>query len=224
MTLGAFRLPSDLVRQIDKFEPMQRHEAASTPCRRTSANGCGVNNGRFYRGANPGEAARSATSRSSPAGAADGGERADAAGRRLIRPYRTKSGDAINRLQLGSVAAADMFRAAVAENTMWTWILRLVGFALMSAGIGLVLRPLGVFGDVIPFIGDVIRFGTGFAAVGIGLVLSLVTIALGWITYRPMVGLVVLAGAGLVLFGVLRLARDRRRAGPGERQPSLGTT
>ena len=132
-----------------------------------------------------------------------------------FRPYQTKSGGAINRLQLGAVAASDMFHAAEAENTVWTWVLRLIGFMLMSAGIGLVLRPLGVVGDVVPFIGDVIRFGTGFVAVGIGLVLSLVTIALGWITYRPMVGLAVLAGAGLALYGFLRLARDRRRAVPG---------
>ena len=84
----------------------------------------------------------------------------------------------------------------------------------------MVVRPLSVFGDVIPFIGDVIRFGTGFVAVGISLVLSLITIALGWITYRPLVGLAVLAVAGLALFGFLRLARGRRRAAAGTWQSS----
>ena len=95
----------------------------------------------------------------------------------------------------------------------------------MSSGVGMVLRPLAVVGDVIPFIGSVVRFGTGFVAVEIGLVLSLVTIALGCMTFRPLVGLAILAvRRGWRCSASFAWREDRRRAGPGERQPSLGTT
>jgi hypothetical protein len=222
VTLGTFRLPSDLVRQINKFEPLRVDEAARNALPEDLRDRLRVDNGRFYQGANPGEPQVGDVSvefqQVLPTEVSLLAQQVGSS----FRPYQTKSGNAIDRLQLGVVSAADMFRAAEAENTLRTWVLRLVGFVLMSVGIGMVLRPLAVFGDVIPFIGNVIRFGTGFVAVGIGLVLSLVTIALGWITYRPLVGLAVLAVAGLVLFGFLRLARDRRRAAPGNRQPSPG--
>jgi Transmembrane protein 43 len=212
VTLGAFQIPSDLVRQINKFEPLRVDEAAHDALPEDLRNRLRVDNGRFYQGANPGDPEVGDVSvefrQVMPTEVSLLAQQAGGS----FRPYPTKAGNnAINRLQLGVVSAADMFHAAEAENTLWTWILRLGGFVLMTAGIGMVLRPLGVFGDVIPFIGDVIRFGTGFIAVGIGLVLSLVTIALGWITYRPLVGLAVLAVAGLALFGFLRLARGRRR-------------
>ncbi len=87
------------------------------------------------------------------------------------RPFQTKSGNAINRLQLGLVSAADMLHAADAQNILWTWASRLVEFVLMSVGIGMVLHPLAAFGDVIPFIGDVIRLGAGLVAAGTRLML-----------------------------------------------------
>ena len=113
-----------------------------------------------------------------------------------------------------------MFRAAEAENNRFTWIFRLIGFVLMSVGIGMVLRPLAVRRRH-PLIGNVIRLGTGFVAVGTGLVLSLVTIALGWVRSAadragdP-------GGRGAGAFGFLRLARNRRRPDP-NRQPKFGS-
>jgi Transmembrane protein 43 len=223
VTLGAFQLSPDLVRLINKFEPLRIDEAARDALPEDLHDRLRVENGRFYQGANPAAPQVGDVSvefrQVQPTEVSVLAEQVGGS----FRPYQTKSGDAINRLQLGLVSAADMFHAAEAENNLWTWALRLLGFVLMSSGIGMVLRPLAVVGDVIPFIGDVIRFGTGFVAAGIGLVLSLVTIALGWITFRPLVGLAVLAVAGLALYCFFRLARDRRRAVPGKRQPSLGT-
>ena len=224
VTLGAFRLPSDLVRQINKFEPLRVDEAARGALPEDLRDKLRLDNGRFYQGSNPAEPQVGdvavefrqvlPTEVSLLAQQVAGS----------FQPFQTKSGDAINRLQLGVVSAADMFHAAEAENSLRTWVFRLLGFVLMSVGIGMVLRPLAVFGDVIPFIGNVIRFGTGFVAMGTGLVLSLVTIALGWITFRPLVGLAVLAMAGLALFGFLRLARARRPSRPGnwQQQPRPG--
>ncbi len=223
VTLGAFRLPPDLVRQINKFEPLRVDAAARDALPEDLRDRMRVSDGRFYQGASPGEPQVGDISvefrQVLPTEVSVLAQQVGAS----FGPYQTKAGGAINRLQLGVVSAADMFQKAEAENTMFTWVLRLVGFVLMSVGIGMVLRPLAVFGDVIPFIGNAIRFGTGFVAMGIGLVLSLVTIALGWITYRPLVGLAVLAVAGLALFGFLRLARNRRRAAPANWQQSPGS-
>ena len=223
VTLGAFRLSSDQVRHINKFEALRVNEAERDALPEDLRTELRLDNGRFYQGADPGDPDVGDVSiefqQVLPTEVSLLAQQVGSS----FRPYQTKSGDAINRLQLGVISAADMFRAAEAENNRFTWILRLIGFVLMSVGIGMVLRPLAVFGDVIPLIGNVIRFGTGFVAVGIGLVLSLVTIALGWVTYRPLIGLAILAVAGLALFGFVRLARNRRRPDPKNRQPKFGS-
>ena len=104
-----------------------------------------------------------------------------------------------------------MFGAAETENKVLTWTLRLVGLVLMAVGIAMVLSLLSVLADVIPFRGSIIGFGTGLVAFSVASVLSLVTITIGWIAYRPLFGISLLVLAGLAFYGFTKLARNRRQ-------------
>jgi hypothetical protein len=117
----------------------------------------------------------------------------------MLAPYLTKVGKNLELLEMGTLGSDQMFQAAKAENSMFTWILRLVGFIAMFIGLTMVFKPLSVLGDVVPFIGSIIGFGTGFASFLLALILSIITIALAWIVYRPVVGisLLVVAAAGI---------------------------
>jgi hypothetical protein len=42
----------------------------------------------------------------------------------------------------------------------------------------------------------------------------MVTIAIGWIAYRPLIGITLLVGAGLVLVAFLKLVGSHREAAP----------
>jgi hypothetical protein len=79
----------------------------------------------------------------------------------------------------------------------------------MLVGFGLILRPLGVVGDVIPILGDIIRAGTGLVALLCTVAVAPVVIAIGWLWYRPLVGIAVLIAGGLATWGLMRLARRR---------------
>jgi hypothetical protein len=133
-----------------------------------------------------------------------------------FEPYKTRAGTTIERLQPGPATAEEMFQQAESENHVFTWVLRLVGFVLMAVGISMVLSPLSVFADVVPFIGNIVEFGTGFVAVGVASVLSLITIAIGWIAYRPILGISILAGAGIILFLFWKRAKDHRAPRPSQ--------
>jgi hypothetical protein len=109
--------------------------------------------------------------------------------------YQTDAGDKLQMLQTGNVPADEMFQAAEQANVMMTWILRLVGFFMMMMGIGMVLRPVAVVADVVPLIGDMIGMGIGLASFAIAAPLSLLTIAIAWIFYRPLLGIVLIAVA-----------------------------
>lgn len=116
-----------------------------------------------------------------------------------FEPWTSRYGT-LELLQLGQQDAATMFADARRSNTLWTWLIRLGGFLLMALGFKVLLEPLAVLADVIPFLGTVLRAGTGFVSLLVAFVLSIVTIAFAWIVYRPLLGiaLLVLAGGGWV--------------------------
>lgn len=105
----------------------------------------------------------------------------------------------IGMLQSGTQSADAMFQAAEESNEMMTWILRLVGFLLMFAGFNLLFGPLDTIVRMIPVIGAVIDFGTTVIAGLLAGALSFITIAIGWIFYRPLIGiLLLLLGMGFI--------------------------
>ncbi len=122
-------------------------------------------------------------------------------------PFPTHSGTTVELIAAGEVPAAAMFKAAQDENVTFTWLLRSVGVIVMLVGFGLILRPLGVAGDVIPILGDIVRAGTGLVALLCTAAIAPVVIATGWLWYRPLVGIAVLIAGGLAAWGLTRLAR-----------------
>lgn len=115
--------------------------------------------------------------------------------------YMAKNGKKISLLNDGERDAAEMFASAESANTFFCWALRILGFLLMYWGLSVIFRPLSVLADVLPILGTIVGIGTGFVAGVIAFVCALVTIAVAWLFYRPVlaIGLLVVAGAGLYL-------------------------
>ena len=125
-------------------------------------------------------------------------------------PYQAKAGDKIEMLDMGDRDAGAMFTEAQENNKTLTWILRLVGFAMMAIGLFLVMKPLSVLGDVVPFIGNMVGALLAVIAGVIALALSLITISIAWLAFRPLIGVPLLAaGIGAIVL-VFFLARRRR--------------
>lgn len=115
--------------------------------------------------------------------------------------YVSKKGDGykVDLLQDGIVDSAEMFETARTGNTVMTWFLRIAGFLLMVGGLKKVLAPIPTLGDVLPFLGNLLEMGLGLVAGVIAFICALITIAIAWIFYRPVLAviLLVLAGAGI---------------------------
>lgn len=125
-------------------------------------------------------------------------------------PYQAHAGDQIAMLVTGAHDAASMFQQAEESNKMLTWILRVVGFALMAFGLFLVMSPLSVLGDVVPFIGNMVGALLAFVAGLIALAFSLITISIAWLFYRPLIGVPLLAAGVAALVLVFMLARKKK--------------
>lgn len=118
--------------------------------------------------------------------------------------YVAKNGKKVDLLSDGEKDAAEMFAAAKRGNAIMTWLLRLGGFLLMSIGLSMVLKPLSVIGDLVPFVGTVVAMGAGLVSGVVALVCALATIAVAWIFYRPVLGVLLLAAAAALAWWLWR--------------------
>ena len=126
--------------------------------------------------------------------------------------YTAKNGKKLNYLADGVEDAAAMFETARTNNAIMTWLIRIGGFLLMFIGLGMVFKPLSVLADVLPILGDIVELGTGIVSGVIAFVCALVTIAVAWIFYRPVLGILLLVAAGALIFWLVK--KRRAKAAP----------
>jgi len=125
--------------------------------------------------------------------------------------FKASNGKTFSALRMGAVSAEDMFDQAHAANSLWTWILRIVGILLIVGGLKGIFGILTTLAKVVPFIASIIGAGVGLIAWVLGGAWSLLIIALAWLTYRPIIGipLLILAVGGLVF---LKMAASKNKA------------
>lgn len=122
-----------------------------------------------------------------------------------LLPFKTKSGDTLEILYLEELSAQEVFEKEHQYNTMKTWGLRAAGWALMFLGISLTIRIIHTLVDWVPLLRELVSLGLKLFALCVSCSLSLLTIAVGWLFYRP---LVAAALGALALIPVL-IARSR---------------
>ncbi|MCE5328672.1 MAG: TMEM43 family protein [Planctomycetaceae bacterium] len=127
-----------------------------------------------------------------------------------FQPYVAKTGSKILLLTAGSHSAAEMFQSKMDSNTLMAWLLRLGGVVAMTIGAALILAPLKTVADVVPMLGSLVAMGTGIVAIAVALPLSLLVIAIGWLVYRPVIGILLLAG-GVAIFVLLKKMAGKKK-------------
>lgn len=115
-----------------------------------------------------------------------------------LQAYTTETETKILMVDAGNVSAKDMFENAIKANTVITWILRFVGFFVMFAGLAAMGSIFETIGDIIPFIGTIVGMGVKLLAGVASFLVSMITIGLAWIYYRPLLGGILIA-IGLVI-------------------------
>ena len=136
-----------------------------------------------------------------------------------FEPYTAEDGGGeVDLLTDGVKSAKAMFNDAKSANTMLTWILRVVGFFAMFIGLSMLVAPLEVICDVLPFLGNIVGAVSKGVCFVIALVISLLDIALAWLFYRPVIGIILLAA----VVGVIYLAKKARskKAAPAPAAPA----
>jgi hypothetical protein len=82
----------------------------------------------------------------------------------------------------------------------------------MAVGLGLVAKPLSVLADVIPMFGNLVGRLSGLVAILAAIPLSLGTIAVAWIVFRPLLGVGLLALAAGAILLLRKIAKPKPAA------------
>lgn len=114
--------------------------------------------------------------------------------------YTAKNKKRVSLMAEGVKDMEEMFADAQSANSFRCWLIRLGGFILMFLGISAILKPLSVVLDVLPFLGNIAEVGIAIVAFAVAGVCSLVTIALAWLAYRPVIAIALLAAAGGLVY------------------------
>jgi hypothetical protein len=133
-----------------------------------------------------------------------------------LQAYLAPAGESVMLLSTGIHSPEQMIAEAQSENKMITWILRLVSFILLFAGFGLVLNPLVVLADVIPFLGSIVNYGTGFIAFLCGLCVWIVATAIAWFVTRPLLSVGLIAIAAIVSYLLIKMRAKKLPSPPTE--------
>ena len=202
--LGAFELSPEQIDGLDEPEPLRVDQASTLELAGDPRGSLALADGGYYLGADP----------ASPA-VGDVRVRYE-----VVRPatvsvvgvqvansfaaFQAEAGDSVLLVDEGTHTAAEMFQAAVEANKLLTWVLRVAGWLLMFFGLLMIFKPIAVFADVLPLLGNMLGAGLGIFSFFIASGLSLVTIAIAWLAYRPLLGITLLVLAGAAIFLLVR--------------------
>ena len=131
-----------------------------------------------------------------------------------LGPWRTSNGRDVFLVRAGIYPAARMFDDAIASNTMLTWVTRALGLLAMFIGFKLAFSILTAIGDAIPLVGNLVRAGTSLVAFALTMLVGSIVIGLGWIVYRPLLGIGILAVGVIVALAVAFIGRGKNAAQP----------
>jgi len=198
VNLGVFELSPSLVGKIGGYSvlPVESSTLENNP----ELEGLKVVSGKYYKGANPSSPRIGDLKILFEVVNNTDVSLISAQSGNTFKPYQTEAGGTIELLEMGNHSAKEMFKNAQNSNVILTWILRLVGFLMMFIGLSMMFKVLSVIADVLPILGSIVSAGTGIIAFLIALVFASLTIAIAWIVYRPLLGILLIVIVVVVVF------------------------
>lgn len=218
VTVGARALTPELIQQVDNFSPLAVDLSSAVGLSRFGLPIHPHEQG-FFLGTSPG-APSVGDYRVRWESAAAGPVSVLAAQRgNTFASWRSESGNTLEpNLEVGARTAAEMFSTLETNNALLTWVLRFVGWLFMFLGILSIVRPLVVVADVLPFAGSIVGAGASLVAFLVASPLSLLTVAIGWIFYRPVLGIgLTVVAVGIAVVAGKKIA-EKGRAANAQRQ------
>lgn len=127
-----------------------------------------------------------------------------------ITSYTSKQGKTLFRVESGILTGEEIIDVVEQENNILKWIFRVLGVICNMAGFAALLSPIAFLVKWIPLLGNgIAKFIKGIGSL-VGLAVSFVVIAIAWIFFRPLIGILLLAGVVGIVFLIIMLIKKSR--------------
>lgn len=126
--------------------------------------------------------------------------------------YTAKNGKTFETLYMGTHSLDEMMTQEKANNKMMAWVLRILGILLLYWGFKNIFAILDTLAKVLPFLSSIVGLGTGLVAGILALALGLIVIAIAWIWYRPLLGILLLAFVVAMIWYFTKKGKEKKAA------------
>ena len=126
-----------------------------------------------------------------------------------FKPYKAKNGKRFQTLVMGKKSGDEIIDAEKEANNMFLWILRLVGVLMVIGGLKGIFGFIETILKVVPFIAGIFGWGVGVVCTIVGIVWSLIIIAIAWLFYRPILAICLLAIAAFLIWVFAFKGKDK---------------
>ena len=124
--------------------------------------------------------------------------------------YVAKNGKQFSKVEMGTVSSHNMITHQKSANKVMLWLMRLLGIILVIAGNKGLLSFVSTVFAVVPFVQRIIGSGVGLVAIVIGIIWSILVIAVAWIAHRPVLGIALLVVAAALVFWLVSRSRKKK--------------
>ena len=126
-----------------------------------------------------------------------------------FKPFKAKNGKRFQTLVMGKKSGDEIIEAEKEANNMWTWALRILGIMIVIGGLKGIFGFIETILKVVPFIAGIFGWGVGLVCTVLGVVWSLIVIAIAWLFYRPLLGISLLVLAGFLIWVFAFKGKDK---------------
>ena len=126
-----------------------------------------------------------------------------------FKPFKAKNGKRFQTLVMGQKSGDEIIEAEKEANNMILWFLRILGVLMVIGGLKGIFGFIETILKVVPFIAGIFGWGVGLVCTVLGIVWSLIVIALAWLFYRPLLGISLLVLAGFLIWVFAFKGKDK---------------
>ena len=126
-----------------------------------------------------------------------------------FKPFKAKNGKRFQKLVMGKKSGDEIIEAEKEANSMILWALRILGIVMVIGGLKGIFGFIETILKVVPFIAGIFGWGVGVVCTIIGIVWSLIVIALAWLFYRPVLAISLLVLAGFLVWVFAFKGKDK---------------
>lgn len=119
--------------------------------------------------------------------------------------YTSKSKVGYYELYESKMTGPEVIQALRNSNNATKWLFRILGTILVIVGLLTFISPIGEIAKYVPILGNIVNFATSTIAFLIGLAISLLVIAVAWIRFRPIIGIILFVAIVLIIVLVIKL-------------------